>query len=207
MTHHQLKKTNTCTLHIHLMTGANYLTEHCTSNWQHTKYHPDTESTGLTKQMKRKLKSAAESVCCLALLKISHLNVFLSSFDSQINILHREQPVKHVSHMMAQPKSMQLGHHSVPAFDTQSSGEWQWVCAYIINGGWIKERGFFFFYFFFIALVAMFVHKTYTLQIGNHVWILTGMKIVTSSVPSLHAHPGARKVKIHVTWNGRGQNV
>ncbi|KAK3530911.1 hypothetical protein QTP70_005454 [Hemibagrus guttatus] len=42
-------------------------------------------------------------------------------FTQQINILHREQPVKHVSHIMAQPKSMQLSHHPTPAFNTQSS--------------------------------------------------------------------------------------
>ncbi|XP_060744762.1 calsyntenin-2 [Tachysurus vachellii] len=42
-------------------------------------------------------------------------------FTQQIYILHREQPVKHVSHIMAQPKSMQLSHHPTPVFNTQSS--------------------------------------------------------------------------------------
>ncbi|XP_047017216.2 calsyntenin-2, partial [Ictalurus punctatus] len=42
-------------------------------------------------------------------------------FTQQINILHREHPVKHVSHVMAQPKSMQPSHHPVSAFDTESS--------------------------------------------------------------------------------------
>ncbi|TSN03368.1 Calsyntenin-2 [Bagarius yarrelli] len=42
-------------------------------------------------------------------------------FTQQINILHREQPVKHVSHIMAQPKPMQLSHHPATAFNTQSA--------------------------------------------------------------------------------------
>ncbi|KAB5550592.1 hypothetical protein PHYPO_G00055460 [Pangasianodon hypophthalmus] len=42
-------------------------------------------------------------------------------FTQQVNILHREQPVKHISHMMAQPKSMQFSHHPITAFNTQSS--------------------------------------------------------------------------------------
>ncbi|XP_060753661.1 calsyntenin-2, partial [Neoarius graeffei] len=42
-------------------------------------------------------------------------------FMQQINILHREQPVQHISHVMAQPKSMQLSHHPVTVFNTQSS--------------------------------------------------------------------------------------
>ncbi|KAM9468474.1 calsyntenin-2 [Clarias gariepinus] len=42
-------------------------------------------------------------------------------FTQQVNVLHREQPVKHVSHQMAQPKSMQLSHHPITAFNSKSS--------------------------------------------------------------------------------------
>lgn len=77
-------------------------------------------------------------VLCLIFLKISHPNVFLS-FSTQIYILHREQPVKHVSHIMAQPKSMQLSHHPTPVFNTQSSGEWHRMWAHISYEDWMRD--------------------------------------------------------------------